>query len=270
VGFWVWATPKEIYKHSSSYLDMKLFIIGRLLYFFGAFNKVVFTTLIAGFVAGAFSTNLNSKLLANPILIAAIVMLVNDIVSYWMHRIYHQAPLFWPLHSVHHSAEVLTPITTYRQHPLAIVISTCVNSVSFGLLQGVFLGVFVTEFELTKLVGINIFYFGFLLLIHNFQHSHIWISFGNFWNHILISPAQHQIHHSLNPDHHDKNYGEVLAIWDWMFGTLYIPRTYEKITVGLADAKGRKLPQQHNGAAQAIIVPLRDIWNIAKSRRKNR
>ncbi len=268
-GFWAWAVPKKIYSHSSSRVDIKLFFIGRILNLFGIFNKVVFTTLIAGVVAGLFKTNIDSKILANPILIAAIVMLLNDVVSYWMHRVYHQTPLFWPIHSVHHSAEVLTPITTYRQHPLAIVISTFVHSISFGVLQGVFLGIFVTEFELTRLAGVNVFYFGFLLLIHNFLHSHIWISFGNFWGHILISPAQHQIHHSLAPHHHNKNYGEVLAIWDWIFGTLYIPRTYEKILVGLADSQGNKLPQQHNGAVQAIFVPFRDIWDVAMSRVKN-
>ena len=38
-----------------------------------------------------------------------------------------------------------------------------------------------------------------------------------------MSPAHHQIHHSRNPAHFNKNLGSCLALWDWMFGTLYIP-----------------------------------------------
>ncbi len=38
-----------------------------------------------------------------------------------------------------------------------------------------------------------------------------------------MSPAHHQIHHSRNPAHFNKNLGSCLAVWDWMFGTLYIP-----------------------------------------------
>jgi sterol desaturase/sphingolipid hydroxylase (fatty acid hydroxylase superfamily) len=40
---------------------------------------------------------------------------------------------------------------------------------------------------------------------------------------LLMSPAHHQIHHSRDPAHFNKNLGSCLALWDWMFGTLYIP-----------------------------------------------
>lgn len=265
--FWAWVLPKQIYNYSACKLDIKLFFLGRIMGLFGLFNKVVFTTLFAGFVASMFQENLALEVLGileNPLLIASMLLVVNDFVMYWIHRIYHQNALIWPIHSVHHSAEVLTPITTYRQHPLALIIAVCVHSLVLGLLQGLFLGVSGAEFEYSQLAGINVFYFGFLLLVHNFHHSHIWVSFGAFWGRVLISPAQHQIHHSLELKHHNKNYGEIFALWDWMFGTLYVPKTYEDISVGLADATGKKITQKHSGIIQALIVPLCEMGSVMR------
>jgi hypothetical protein len=39
----------------------------------------------------------------------------------------------------------------------------------------------------------------------------------------LRQPAHHHVHHSANPKHFNKNFGSCLALWDWMFGTLYVP-----------------------------------------------
>ena len=58
------------------------------------------------------------------------------------------------------------------------------------------------------------------MLWANLRHSHVWITYGRIMERLLISPAQHQIHHSKNKVHFDRNFGVVLAIWDGMFGTL--------------------------------------------------
>ena len=66
-------------------------------------------------------------------------------------------------------------------------------------------------------------------------HSHIWFSFGWFLNHIFISPAHHQIHHSRAPQHFNKNLGDTFAIWDWLFGTLYLPKGDKNIRTGVSE-----------------------------------
>lgn len=78
--------------------------------------------------------------------------------------------------------------------------------------------------------------------------------------HILISPAQHQLHHSSDPRHHDKNYGEVFAIWDLMFGTLFVPDGPEKLTFGIADGDGVRIEQPPVGLKSAIIGPFVEVW----------
>jgi hypothetical protein len=54
------------------------------------------------------------------------------------------------------------------------------------------------------------------------------------WGRLFLSPAHHQIHHSDNPAHFDRNLGSSLAVWDWLFGTLYVPqRQPEKVSFGV-------------------------------------
>ena len=67
------------------------------------------------------------------------------------------------------------------------------------------------------------------------RHSHIWLSYGPIVSKILISPAQHQIHHSSLPQHIDKNFGLVFSFWDGLFKSLYIPKSREKLEFGLTE-----------------------------------
>jgi hypothetical protein len=66
----------------------------------------------------------------------------------------------------------------------------------------------------------------------------------------------------------DRNYREVLAVWDWMFGTLYVPEREEILEFGLADAEGNKLPQRHDTLAGALIAPVTDALAAMGLRRK--
>jgi sterol desaturase/sphingolipid hydroxylase (fatty acid hydroxylase superfamily) len=66
------------------------------------------------------------------------------------------------------------------------------------------------------------------------------MTFGGVWSKVLMSPAAHQIHHSTNPKHFDRNFGGAFAFWDWLFGTLYVPvRDREVHEVGLKDDRMR-------------------------------
>ena len=50
---------------------------------------------------------------------------------------------------------------------------------------------------------------------------------------IFISPAQHQLHHSIAKEHHDKNFGAALAVWDWLFGSLHHSVDFEILHLGI-------------------------------------
>ena len=62
------------------------------------------------------------------------------------------------------------------------------------------------------------------------RHSHLWIPFQGLAGKLFQSPAHHQVHHSTDPRHFDKNLGFALAVWDWAFGTLHIPSKQREVT----------------------------------------
>ena len=78
-----------------------------------------------------------------------------------------------------------------------------------------------------------------MIFIHAYvhlQHTHMWIAFRGVFGRIFISPAHHQVHHSADPKHFNTNFGSCLALWDWMFGTLYVPqKEREPLVFGVPD-----------------------------------
>lgn len=243
-GFRQWLLPKRIWLHRSHLIDVELFLLSRVMAAFGLVSLLTLTTAVAAWVASIVPEPILKAEGLSPLLLAFLLWLPTDFAIYWIHRIYHIWGLIWPLHAVHHSAEVLTPITTYRQHPLANVLTILVQSGMVGLVQGILLGTLSPGTEIATIAGINAF-----LIVANaglaaLHHSHVWLSYGPVLEHILISPAQHQIHHSQNPAHHDLNYGTSLALWDWMFGTLYVIRGPEDLVFGLTDDIEKPLRSQ--------------------------
>ena len=156
-------------------------------------------------------------------------------LGYWFnHWLSHQVPFLWEFHKVHHSAEVLTPITNFRVHPVYAVIFANILAFSAAVANGLGHYVFGDNAPQYALTDTNII---LVLFIHGYvhlQHSHMWISFRGLLGRLFISPAHHQVHHSTNPKHFNKNFGSCLALWDWMFGTLYVPeKKREKLTFGV-------------------------------------
>lgn len=262
--FLEWLVPKSIYFHASHIVDLKVFVVNRALSILGIFNLVFLSAFIATTLPTY--TGQSDVMTAGPILIGFLLLVVGDLAVYIVHRFHHENRIFWPFHSLHHSAEVMTPITVYRKHPVYDLISAIVKGVLIGALQGVMIALFAGEISFVSVVGVNAFYVAFNMAASNLRHTHIWLSFGPVLEHIFISPAQHQVHHSIDPKHHNKNYGEVLAIWDWMFGTLYVPSGEEKLEFGIGDLKGERIEQPHDSLTNAMLVPLRDSWKQIEKR----
>jgi len=89
-------------------------------------------------------------------------------------------------------------------------------------------------------------------LISNLRHTHVWVSFGPVWSRYFISPAQHQIHHSADEKHFHTNIGWAFAIWDRLFGTLYVPEGKEEITYGLGDGTDA----DYHGVIRMYFLPV--------------
>jgi len=269
-GFLRWLFPREVYFHKSHLVDIQLFVIGRLLKLFGVFQLVTVSTLVAAAIVGFAGGHVLELAMPSPVVIGLLLLVANDFATYWVHKVHHEHPTLWPFHAVHHSAEVMTPITVYRKHPFYDVFSSLIHGVFVGLVQGILLALFLGEISTPLIFGINAFYALFNAITANLRHTHVWLSFGPVLEHVFISPAQHQIHHSVEKKHYNKNYGEVLAIWDWMFGTLYVPTEQEVLTFGLGDVHGNPMEQQHPSLAAALVVPVKQSLATIRRRKAKR
>ena len=149
--------------------------------------------------------------------------------------------MLWEFHKVHHSAEVMTPLTELRQHPIEILAFVNLIALSTGATLGALTYVFGPGAQVFTLLNANAATILFLMTWGHLRHTHIWWSFTGLAGRLLQSPAHHQLHHSDHPDHWDKNLGFALAVWDWAFGTLVIPPTDKKalnVRFGVGESHG--------------------------------
>ena len=214
----------KLWLHPSAKLDYYYFFIS---YFINIFLLVPFIisakTIALGvnkFLYAKFDYFENSFFSYGEIifLYTITLFLVSDFTRYWLHRFLHTIPFLWEFHKVHHSAKVLTPITFYRVHPIENFLFGLRYSLSVGFVTGIFVYFFGAMIDIYAVVGVNVFLFVFSVFGANLRHSHVPFSYPRILEKWLMSPKQHQIHHSRK--HFDKNYGGFISIWDKMFGTL--------------------------------------------------
>lgn len=184
------------------------------------------------------------------------VFLVNDFTRYWLHRMMHEVDFLWKFHRVHHSAEVLNPLTFYRVHPIENILFGLRYALGVGFVTGIFLYFFGASIGVLEIAGVNAITFLFGLAGSNLRHSHIPLRYGVFEK-VFISPFLHQLHHAKRSM--NTNYGSILSIWDRMFKTYFTTATSTNLVFG-ADKK-------HTTVLEMLIEPFVSILN--KENRKN-
>jgi len=160
--------------------------------------------------------------------------LLDDFARYYLHRLLHRWPVLWAFHKMHHSARVLTPLTVLRTHPVEGLLFSLRSVLVQGLSIGLFKFFFASQVDLYTVLGVNVIVFTFNVAGSNLRHSHVPIHYWPWLEKILISPAQHQIHHSTEVRHFDTNFGAVLAIWDGFGGSLHRSEPGVTLSFGLS------------------------------------
>ncbi len=167
------------------------------------------------------------------VLFTLVLFLVEDFSRFFVHYLYHKVPLFWRFHAIHHSATILTPMTLYRIHWAEMLVNSIRSLLVIGFVSAMFIYFFDNGIHPYTVFGATITAFLFNMAGSNLRHSSVWLGFGYFerW---VVSPAQHQIHHSVAPEHMDKNFGATLAVWDRLFGSLTMSQNTKVEGYGLA------------------------------------
>jgi sterol desaturase/sphingolipid hydroxylase (fatty acid hydroxylase superfamily) len=253
-GFWLaqgggWATlgefrrrylSRRIWGHRSSQADYGYYIVNSILH-----PVIVVPLILSGAALGAWVAGglawlfgpIGAPLLgvtATRVIYTVLFFVAYDFARYLAHSLLHDVPLLWQFHKVHHSAEVLTPLTNFRAHPVELFLMAAVPNLATGLVSGVVWYLAADAIGFYTFLGAHVFMTGFNT-IANLRHFQVWISFGPVLNRWFISPAHHQIHHSSDPRHFGRNRGFELAIWDRLYGTLFVPGAAEELRLGLGD-----------------------------------
>ena len=232
--------PHALFTSPSSRADLWFLLLNTgcttLLFGWAMVSMNFFSNGVIGGLTSAFGVmpSAGLSLFWSSVIITVAIYLAYDLGYWFDHYTSHKIPFFWEFHKVHHAAEILSPLTNARLHPIDGIKFANILALFMGTAEGIaryLMGDGPQEF---KLFGQNAIFLGFMYALVHLQHTHLWIAITGFWGHVVNSPAHHQIHHSTNPIHFNKNLGSTLSVWDWLFGTLHMPgKKREKLTFGV-------------------------------------
>ena len=181
-----------------------------------------------------------------------VAFLFDDFMRFVVHWLMHRVPILWHFHRLHHTATTLTPFTVHRTHPVESFINSSRAVLSLGLVSGVFVWLFGHGLQVWDILGVNALGFVMTLAGSNLRHSHIPLHFGVAES-LLISPAQHQLHHSV--DHNHPNLGSFLSWWDRLCGSWMAGREARDLRFGLSTGSSETSAKTYrNEGARAASI----------------
>jgi sterol desaturase/sphingolipid hydroxylase (fatty acid hydroxylase superfamily) len=148
------------------------------------------------------------------VFITVAIALAADFGFFIAHFLEHRVPALWQIHRVHHSAPILTPLTNGREHPLDEIFHALFVTLALSVTAAASLALVTPDVRVVSIEGTNVVILASFLALSNLRHSGTWISFGRRIEHVISSPAQHQIHHSRDPRHFDRNLAVMFSLWD--------------------------------------------------------
>jgi sterol desaturase/sphingolipid hydroxylase (fatty acid hydroxylase superfamily) len=172
-----------------------------------------------------------------------------DFLNWLHHLIRHKVPLFWMFHAVHHGDREMNMFTDDRVHPVEKLISGAIM-----LFPQLILGVDVAW---------TIPMFVFQQTYTHVYHANIRTDYGPL-RYLFVTPQSHRVHHSMEPEHADRNFGVILSVWDRLFGT-HCSADGQYPQTGVEDPR---LPNAARGDLITIartyvgqfVYPFRQIW----------
>lgn len=259
--------PEKLIRHKSTQLDLKLYFVSQMFFLLQAtfifssapvVKDVVLAMLEQGLGTGAVAgtPSITLTIVATGLNLLAIEL------GYWVaHWLMHRVDWLWEFHKVHHSAEVMTPLTEWRQHPAELFLFPVLISSATGTVAAAMTWAYGPDSQVLALWSINAILLVFWYTILHLRHSHVKLTATGLLGRLIQSPAHHHIHHSVESRHFDKNLGYCLSVWDWAFGTLYMPTKDQKIEFGL----GEEDPQLQTLRGSMWAPCVRAVASIARS-----
>ncbi len=193
---------------------------------------------------------------APPWLAFSASLLLLDFVIWLQHVMVHAIPLLWRIHRVHHADLDYDFSTGVRFHPLEILLSLGIKCTAVVLLGAPPAAVVLFEVLLNAMALFN---HGNVGLPPRLERVLRWL---------VVTPDMHRVHHSVEDDEANSNFGFNLSAWDRLFGTYRAaPRAGQRgMTLGIRRYRD---PRQVARLAGLLWLPFRGrVTDYAINRRK--
>ncbi len=181
---------------------------------------LIFRAVYIGIFLSFFYNHRLIEPIANPIIYWLVLLIFEDFMYYWLHRIDHECRFFWATHFTHHSSPKFNLTVGFRSsvfEPLyRFLYFIPIAWMGFQPIDIAFI------YSATQIWGI---------LVHTEKIGKL-----GFLEYVLVTPSHHRVHHGSNPKYLDKNMGMLLIIWDKLFRTFQkeLPSTqYQPLKYGL-------------------------------------
>ncbi len=169
-----------------------------------------------------------------------VALLALDLAVWAQHAATHKIPILWRLHRVHHTDPDVDVSTAFRFHPLEIVVSLVWKLTVIVALGAPPEAVFLFEIILNASAQFN---HANMKLPSRLDH---WLRL------VIVTPAMHRVHHSMERTESDTNYGFCLSIWDRLFGTYKA-----QFSAGPDAPIGQPYWRTHNSAVDLLVQPFK-------------
>lgn len=194
--------------------------------------------------------------LAPPSWVAVpLAVLALDLVIWVQHVLFHAVPALWRLHRVHHADLDYDLTTGGRFHPIEILLSMLIKFAAILVLGPPVVAVILFEVILN---GMALFNHGNVGLPEGLDRQLRWL---------LVTPDMHRVHHSVEDDETNSNFGFNLSWWDRLLGTYReAPRAGQLgMTIGI---RGYRNPREVDALPGMLLLPFRgQVTGYAINRR---
>jgi sterol desaturase/sphingolipid hydroxylase (fatty acid hydroxylase superfamily) len=183
-------------------------------------------------------------------LVGAIVLL--DLVIYLQHVMVHALPVLWRLHRVHHADPEYDLTTGARFHPIEIILSMLIKMITIAALGPPLVAVVLFEVILNGMAMFN--------------HANIELpqAVDRWLRRLVVTPDMHRVHHSVEPDETNSNFGFNLSIWDRLMGTYRAqPRLGQiEMQIGISSLRDPEVTTRLMGMLRIPFINTHDIYAI--------
>ena len=176
-----------------------------------------------------------------------IMFVIADFIQWNVHRQLHKRTWLWEFHKVHHSVKEMGFAAQFRFHFMETVIYKSIQYIPLAII-----GFGIEEFFVVHM---------FTVLVGHINHANVGWSYGKL-GYIFNNPKMHIWHHAKDlPEAHPTgmNFGLSLSLWDYIFGTAYIPKNGRQIELGFEGDEC--FPETFT---QQLVVPFRNTKEILK------